>query len=253
MSDDIVSRAREALDDNRCRNRLDDDQDCTVHGGYMQPRQPDGSRVCSEYPELAEVVQELADEVEEVRSSLEIEYDKWLDAECAATKWAKRAESAEAQLDHAEAEIAAHVECRERQAAEIDRLRVALTDECRDIAVGSIETAEAIGAHREVVAETMIRVGYPSVRAERDQLRAAVERVRGALDRVVLDHRYTGEPTSPGYQGAADYIRAALDGDNQSGDRSPDWYDTHCPTCDAPKPTHTPTCAVVHHQSGDPS
>ena len=26
----------------------------------------------------------------------------------------------------------------------------------------------------------------------------------------------------------------------------PDWYDTHCPTCDAPDPTHTPTCAVVH-------
>lgn len=26
----------------------------------------------------------------------------------------------------------------------------------------------------------------------------------------------------------------------------PDWYDTHCPTCDAPEPTHTPTCAVVH-------
>ena len=26
----------------------------------------------------------------------------------------------------------------------------------------------------------------------------------------------------------------------------PDWYDTHCPTCNAPDPTHTPTCAVVH-------
>lgn len=25
----------------------------------------------------------------------------------------------------------------------------------------------------------------------------------------------------------------------------PDWYDTHCPTCDAPEPNHTPTCAVV--------
>jgi hypothetical protein len=24
----------------------------------------------------------------------------------------------------------------------------------------------------------------------------------------------------------------------------PDWYDTHCPTCDAPEPDHTPTCAV---------
>jgi len=29
----------------------------------------------------------------------------------------------------------------------------------------------------------------------------------------------------------------------------PDWYDTHCPTCDAPEPTHTPTCAVVHRPS----
>ena len=26
----------------------------------------------------------------------------------------------------------------------------------------------------------------------------------------------------------------------------PDWYDTHCPTCDAPEPFHTATCAVVH-------
>lgn len=26
----------------------------------------------------------------------------------------------------------------------------------------------------------------------------------------------------------------------------PDWYDTHCPTCDAPEPGHTPECAVVH-------
>lgn len=26
----------------------------------------------------------------------------------------------------------------------------------------------------------------------------------------------------------------------------PDWYDTHCPTCDAPEPSHTPTCAVVN-------
>lgn len=27
-------------------------------------------------------------------------------------------------------------------------------------------------------------------------------------------------------------------------ERDPDWYDTHCPTCDAPEPTHAPTCAV---------
>ncbi|MFJ3393991.1 hypothetical protein [Leifsonia aquatica] len=26
----------------------------------------------------------------------------------------------------------------------------------------------------------------------------------------------------------------------------PDDYDTRCPTCDAPEPAHTPTCAVVH-------
>lgn len=31
----------------------------------------------------------------------------------------------------------------------------------------------------------------------------------------------------------------------------PDWYDSHCPTCDAPEPSHTPTCAVVH-SSTDP-
>lgn len=31
----------------------------------------------------------------------------------------------------------------------------------------------------------------------------------------------------------------------------PDWYDTHCPTCDAPEPTHTPTCAVLGPVSTD--
>lgn len=59
--------------------------------------------------------------------------------------------------------------------------------------------------------------------AERDRLAAAGERVREALDRVALDHRFTGEPTSPSYQGAADYIRAYLDGpteDTGSGDPS---------------------------------
>lgn len=32
-----------------------------------------------------------------------------------------------------------------------------------------------------------------------------------------------------------------------------DWYDTHCPTCDAPEPWHTATCAVVHVKVGEPS
>jgi hypothetical protein len=32
-----------------------------------------------------------------------------------------------------------------------------------------------------------------------------------------------------------------------------DWYDTHCPTCDAPEPWHTATCAVVHIGVGEPS
>lgn len=41
------------------------------------------------------------------------------------------------------------------------------------------------------------------------------------------------------------------------GVRNPgtDWYDTHCPTCDAPEPWHTATCAVVHlvEPKGEPS
>lgn len=42
---------------------------------------------------------------------------------------------------------------------------------------------------------------------------------------------------------AAGLIRLATDREDR---RHPDWYDTHCPTCDAPEPTHTATCAVVH-------
>lgn len=30
----------------------------------------------------------------------------------------------------------------------------------------------------------------------------------------------------------------------------PDWYDTHCPTCNALEPDHTPTCAVVFRARG---
>lgn len=32
--------------------------------------------------------------------------------------------------------------------------------------------------------------------------------------------------------------------DRAVSDYEPDWYDSHCPTCDAPEPTHTPSCAV---------
>lgn len=92
--------------------------------------------------------------------------------------------------------------------AEVERLRSDLTLSL----MGS--ELEKLGAERDELGQRLSKL---EVEAERDQLKAAVERVREALDRVVLDHRYTGEPTSTGYQGAADYIRAALDGDYGKG------------------------------------
>lgn len=48
--------------------------------------------------------------------------------------------------------------------------------------------------------------------ADRDRLAAVVDRVREALDRLVLPHQVTGEPTGRHAQAAADYIRAAIEG-----------------------------------------
>lgn len=62
---------------------------------------------------------------------------------------------------------------------------------------------------------------------------------------------YDAHPESPaGYLASAliDMIDAF---EALAATRDPDWYDTHCPTCDAPEPEHSSTCAVIFRGSAD--
>ena len=85
-----------------------------------------------------------------------------------------------------------------------------LLDESKRRANQRDELAETlIDAQREKLA---IIKHHDELLAERDELRAKVERVHEALDRIVLPHQETGEPTSPSHRPVADYVRAHMDG-----------------------------------------
>ncbi len=69
---------------------------------------------------------------------------------------------------------------------------------------------------------------------------------------------WEGALESPTARDVVRRLTDALDGFRRSEIPEPkgDWYDTHCPTCDAPEPWHTATCAVVHvkvPEQGEPS
>ena len=76
--------------------------------------------------------------------------------------------------------------------------------------------------------------------AERAAALAAIERVRAAVSGHPECDRYEeGDVISCGWKSAYASVVAALDGAPEL-----DPYDDFCPTCDAPNPWHTETCAV---------
>jgi hypothetical protein len=74
----------------------------------------------------------------------------------------------------------------------------------------------------------------------RDTAIAAVHDYADAVIREADGINFEEDNFDAGLVHVADHVRQLIVGSSRLDD-----YDTHCPTCDAPEPTHTPTCAVL--------